>query len=180
MIFFKTFLLTVEMSSEFFSMTFFNWLTIIVAVISAGINLTSFFKTRKWAKTAREDEFSKKLFVDFLLEEFPKAYEKFILSVDWVVAGKEFSSALKKFRHEILYFKYSHNAIYKNVTITLEKLDDQITKAAMTAKDSTNEREAIGDSMADSMDTIYKAFLVELPNDRIERYFKKSRHRDKK
>lgn len=173
-------ILASKTSSEFFSMTLFNLLTIIVAIGSIILNAASFFKTKKWAKTTREDELSKKLFVDFLLDEFPKAYEKFTLSKDLLNAGKEFSTVIKQFRHQILYFKYSHYSIYETVMDSLESLDDQITKATITGNESTYSRDTVENAMAEAMDSIYKAFLVELPNDRIERYFKKSRRRDKK
>lgn len=174
MTFFNLTILASQAAQGFFTMTFFNCLTIFVAIVSAGVNVISFFKTKKWAKTAREDELSKKLFVDFLLEQFPTEYKKFTLSKDWLNAGKEFSTVIKQFRHQILYFKYSHSSIYGNVMDALEILDEQISKASTTDIDSTHQRDAVENAMADAMDSIYRAFLVELPNDRIERYFKKS------
>ncbi|WP_273728612.1 hypothetical protein [Leuconostoc mesenteroides] len=156
-------------------MTSTNWIAAIAALISFAsllLGFKNYLSIGRWAKSNKEFEMSKILYNEYLLNVLPKAFDQYALSINLTVAGKELSTTLKSFRRDIRYFKYSHQAIYDSIFSSLEKIDNQITKGTGPIEFPEQKNEIIQE-IANEFDNIYKAFLFELPSDRIEKYFKK-------
>lgn len=153
-------------------MTSTNWVAVVVAFASLCLGIKNYFSIGRWTKSNKEFEMSKILYNEYLLNVLPKAFDQYILSKDWIIAGKDFSTKLKSFRRDIRYFKYSHKSIYNSILSSLENIDNQITKGTQPI-DFPEQKEEIIQKIADELDNIYKAFLFDLPSDRIEKYFKK-------
>lgn len=153
-------------------MTSFNWITIVITGTSSIVALLSFFKTKKWAKSLKENEMSKSLYDDYLIKKLPKLYEEYVMSNDWTNKGKILLTSIKQFRRSILYFQYSHYKIYEDVLNSIEEIEKIISEGANEQPQEKAKRDRIELKLSTEFNNIYKAFLVDLPNDRIEKYFK--------
>lgn len=153
-------------------MTSTNWVAVLVSFLSLCLGYINYRSIGRWAKSNKEFEMSKILYNEYLLNVLPKAFDQYAMSMNLVTAGKELSTTLKIFRRDIRYFKYSHRTIYSSIFKSLEKIDIQITKGTNTIE-FPEQKDEIVQEIANEFDNIYKAFLYDLPSDRIEKYFKK-------
>ncbi len=156
-------------------MTSTNWVAVVAVLISFAslcLGLKNYLSIGRWAKSNKEFEMSKILYNEYLLNVLPKAFDQYALSINLIRAGREFSTTLKSFRRDIRYFKYSHREIYDSIFSSLEKIDIQITKGTQPIE-FPEQKDEIIQEIANEIDNIYKAFLYDLPSDRIENYFKK-------
>lgn len=118
-------------------------------------------------KSKREIEFSKPLYQAYLLSTLPKALRTYITSEDKQQSGTQLSYLLRDFKNDMLYFKYAHSKIYDQLLSALATIEhcivqDEVSKSNPTTLTLLN----------DSFHKIYKAFLFDLPDDRIDSYFK--------
>lgn len=152
-------------------MTYTNWVAPLFSAFSLIMTVLNYRSIQRWKRSNKEYEMSRSLYDDYLIKLIPKAYDEYVMSHDWVTAGKEFSTCLKSFRRDIRYFKYSHGKLYRSLLRSLEQIDDSITKGTQVIQFPEQKKDII-DSIANSLDEIYKTFLLDLPNDRIEKHFK--------
>lgn len=152
-------------------MTWFNLLTILVSTASAVAAYLTLFRTRRWARSSKEIEMSKNLYQDFLLNELPGDYEKFVVSNFSTSDGVKLASTIKQFRQSIKYFKYTHKDVFNNMTTAIDSLEDGIAFAMNNELDTEEAINRAKKKMTEPLDTIYKSLLIELPTDRIEKYF---------
>lgn len=111
---------------------------------------------------------SRVLYDEYLLLKLPKAYDSYSKSINPIQAGKQLSRQLKIFKQHLHYFEYSHLPIYTKVLSAIRLIDLAVKDQVEGANHSQSNRK-----IRYALNTIYKAFLYELPDDHIDKYFKK-------
>lgn len=152
-------------------MIWFNVLTIFISGASAVAAYITLYRTRKWTLSSKENEMSKSLYQEFLLNKLPSAYDRFVVSQFSPNDGAEFSSTVKQFRQSVKYFKYTHKDVFQNISGAIKELEEGIANAMNNKPETEEDIEHAKKKMAEPLDKIYKSILIQLPTDRIEKYF---------
>lgn len=143
----------------------------IVSGISAFIAYINYRNLIKWKRTTKELEMAKSLYDDFLTKRIPKIFSEYSESKDWIIQGVKLSKEMKSFKNNIRYFRYSHQTIYNKVNQSLEKIDDLIVEGTKVDQDDIDGRKKIIDKISIELNQIYRQFIIELPDDLVEKNF---------
>lgn len=141
-----------------------NFLAFIALIISSYTP----WHCRRTFKSQYEINQSSVIYIKHLQSIIPKTFHNLQVSEESSSAAKEFLLKIRVFKLDILYFKYTHRKIYHSVIHSLEEIEKQISKVI----DSEKVDPQIIDAISSSLNRIYKAFFNDLPDDRIEQYFK--------
>lgn len=148
-------------------MTYTNLLILIPPCIMCAIAVATFYLTERRIKSNREIEFSKKIYQDYLLVDLPKAINTYSGSKGHDRSSAELSYLLRDFRNDMHYFKYVHNNVYQQLLAAVSTIDYAIEHQENENTIATNVLK-----INESLHQIYKAFLFDLPDDHIDRYFR--------
>ncbi|MFC4761409.1 hypothetical protein [Fructobacillus durionis] len=155
-------------------MTLFEILIFSTSIITCLTSFITFLLYERRLKSTRELEMSKKLYLPHLLVYLPNLFAEFIKSNQSEESIVDFSTHLKTFRKDLGYFKYAHATIYQTVNQAIRRIDEELCISIQNVKNPLNKTNKLADMMSinQSLNTIYKAFLYELPDDHIDKYFK--------
>lgn len=139
-------------------------ITDFIAALSFMLSIYIFFENRSLKAKYRERDMYESLYIDYLLKEIPDARHKLVFS-----KGKNSSDELmrvsQKMRHDILYFKYTHEKIYDKLKNNLMAIEDKVVAINNFGDDEErfkkNEVE-----INKNINQIYDLLLIKLPKDK--------------
>lgn len=139
-------------------------ITDFIAALSFMLSIYIFFENRSLKAKYRERDMYESLYIDYLLKEIPDARHKLVFSKG-NNSSDELMRVSQKMRHDILYFKYTHEKIYDKLKNNLMAIEDKVVAINNFGDDEErfkkNEVE-----INKNINQIYDLLLIKLPKDK--------------
>ncbi|MGX7202408.1 hypothetical protein BCR22_07460 [Enterococcus plantarum] len=107
-----------------------SWLSIIAVIVSVVSLFWQNYKENKHHKANLESEYFKEIYLDYLVNEIPKARKPIVFSNGKIIGTDQMIEVLNNIRQDSLFFKFEDNKYYDQIYSKLQSLENKYVESS--------------------------------------------------